>query len=448
MASSPDGVVLVRDITFAGLSEATLLPFHGRCHIAYVPRDGVILGLSKLARATKCLAARVQSQGQFAHSVLAAVECEVAPRGVAVVVQASHLGLGTPPLQQLTSAACGCFRDPSTGLLAEFLALLRLGSLAPGDLALAASATAGGDEQQQQQQYEQQQCQQQQQLLALRGGGGGHAASCTGFDAGCGGAAAAAGSRDMVAAVATLLEGVGEDPSRPVLAAACQRYVCWLHGATAGYSMQLPSAADVGPPTPDEHSPDPSDASSDDMSADGATSADAASADGREWCGACGSGRPLSPLEGCRLGREAGREEGGEGEEGQVASSSSSIVTFSTQFASQCEHHLLPFYGTLQLAYEPGSSGGSSGSSNSCNGSSGGAAAAAQLLTRSQAAAALQHIVEMYSRRMQVGRAAHCRVAHVACGRAGERLLHSGGWVRVVSLCLPVAYLWPPARWH
>ena len=56
------GLVLVRDIDFAATSEATLLPFHGRAHIAYVPAAGVVLGLSKLARLTKLAARRVQTQ--------------------------------------------------------------------------------------------------------------------------------------------------------------------------------------------------------------------------------------------------------------------------------------------------------------------------------------------------------------------------------------------------
>ena len=56
MSNGSGGLVLVRDIDFAATSEATLLPFHGRCHIAYVPADGVVLGLSKLARVTKLAA--------------------------------------------------------------------------------------------------------------------------------------------------------------------------------------------------------------------------------------------------------------------------------------------------------------------------------------------------------------------------------------------------------
>ena len=77
VSAGSDGLVIVRDITFAALSEQTLLPFHGRCHIAYVPRHGVVLGLSKLARVTKCLAARLQTQQAFTDRLIAAVAEEV-----------------------------------------------------------------------------------------------------------------------------------------------------------------------------------------------------------------------------------------------------------------------------------------------------------------------------------------------------------------------------------
>jgi len=77
VSAGSDGLVIVRDITFAALSEHTLLPFHGRCHIAYVPRHGVVLGLSKLARVTKCLAARLQTQQAFTERLIAAVAGEV-----------------------------------------------------------------------------------------------------------------------------------------------------------------------------------------------------------------------------------------------------------------------------------------------------------------------------------------------------------------------------------
>ena len=67
-------MVLVRDIEFASTCEASLLPFHGRCHVAYVPSGGVVLGLSKFARLVALFARRLQSQQRFAEEVLAALQ--------------------------------------------------------------------------------------------------------------------------------------------------------------------------------------------------------------------------------------------------------------------------------------------------------------------------------------------------------------------------------------
>lgn len=63
------GMVMVRDIEFASTSSANLLPFHGRCHIAYLPARGVVLGLSKFARLTALFARRFQDQQEFTDLV-------------------------------------------------------------------------------------------------------------------------------------------------------------------------------------------------------------------------------------------------------------------------------------------------------------------------------------------------------------------------------------------
>jgi hypothetical protein len=62
VAAGGNGMVLVRDVDFASLSATSLLPFYGQAHVAYVPRQGTVLGLSKLARLTRLFAARLQSQ--------------------------------------------------------------------------------------------------------------------------------------------------------------------------------------------------------------------------------------------------------------------------------------------------------------------------------------------------------------------------------------------------
>ena len=64
----------VRDIEFASTCEETLLPFHGRCHVAYVPASGVVLGLSKFARLTTLCARRLQSQQGLANEIIDALQ--------------------------------------------------------------------------------------------------------------------------------------------------------------------------------------------------------------------------------------------------------------------------------------------------------------------------------------------------------------------------------------
>lgn len=117
-------MVLVRDISFAALSSTNLLPFHGHCHIAYIPKRGVILGLSKLARVARCLASRVQSQQQFADDLMEAVATYVRPSGVAVVVEALNLGMSSAPTRKVTISASGCYLNQTSGAMAELAALL------------------------------------------------------------------------------------------------------------------------------------------------------------------------------------------------------------------------------------------------------------------------------------------------------------------------------------
>lgn len=69
VAKEPGGVVVVRDIDFASTCETSLLPFHGRVHIGYVPRNGVVLGLSKMSRLTSIFARRLQTQERLGAEV-------------------------------------------------------------------------------------------------------------------------------------------------------------------------------------------------------------------------------------------------------------------------------------------------------------------------------------------------------------------------------------------
>jgi len=110
-------MVIVRDIEFASTSEANLLPFYGRCHVAYVPSNGVVLGLSKLARVTKLFASQLQSQQRLTSQILVALQQELAPKGAAIVMEAHHLAHGPEADLFMTSASSGCFQDISSSCM-------------------------------------------------------------------------------------------------------------------------------------------------------------------------------------------------------------------------------------------------------------------------------------------------------------------------------------------
>jgi hypothetical protein len=116
VAEGGSGLVLVRDIDFAALSEDTLLPFHGRCHVAYVPSHGVVLGLSKLARLTRMFAKRLQRQERLGAQLASALHRQLACEGVAVVLQARHLDMMAqqPPQPRTTACISGCFAEPGS----------------------------------------------------------------------------------------------------------------------------------------------------------------------------------------------------------------------------------------------------------------------------------------------------------------------------------------------
>jgi GTP cyclohydrolase I len=125
-----DEVVLVRDIRFESMCEHHLLPFLGKAHIAYLP-NGKIAGLSKLARVVEVLARRPQVQERMTEEVADLLVNELAPRGVAVILEASHTcmtirGVRKPDSLCITSAIRGAFRD-NASTRAELMALIRDG---------------------------------------------------------------------------------------------------------------------------------------------------------------------------------------------------------------------------------------------------------------------------------------------------------------------------------
>ncbi len=86
-----DGLVLVRDIEFYSLCEHHLLPFHGSVHVAYLPADGKVVGLSKLARTVDTFARRPQVQERLTNQVADALMEHLRPRGAAVWIEGEHL---------------------------------------------------------------------------------------------------------------------------------------------------------------------------------------------------------------------------------------------------------------------------------------------------------------------------------------------------------------------
>eukprot|EP00898_Chlorokybus_atmophyticus_P001427 jgi/Chlat1/2285/Chrsp17S02584 len=85
------GIVLVQNIDFYSLHESDLLPLRGTCHVAYVPDGGRVVGLSKLARIVDVFARRLQTPERLVQQIASAVEAAIAPQGTAVVAEATHL---------------------------------------------------------------------------------------------------------------------------------------------------------------------------------------------------------------------------------------------------------------------------------------------------------------------------------------------------------------------
>jgi GTP cyclohydrolase I len=126
-----DEMVLVRDIPFYSMCEHHLLPFHGRAHVAYIPKGGRITGLSKLARVVEVHARRLQVQERMTADIARSLTSALSPKGVMVVVEAEHLcmtmrGIKKPGSVSVTSVVTGIFREnPATR--AEAMQLLERG---------------------------------------------------------------------------------------------------------------------------------------------------------------------------------------------------------------------------------------------------------------------------------------------------------------------------------
>jgi GTP cyclohydrolase IA len=128
-------MVIVKDIDFYSLCEHHLLPFFGKCHVAYIPSDKVI-GLSKIPRLVDVFSRRLQVQERLTNQIADTIREKISPIGVAVVMEATHLCMSMRGVEKqnsfaVTSAMIGSFRTNARTRM-EFLELIKLRSVVPG----------------------------------------------------------------------------------------------------------------------------------------------------------------------------------------------------------------------------------------------------------------------------------------------------------------------------
>lgn len=125
-----DEMVVVKDIEVYSLCEHHLLPFFGKCHVAYVP-DKKVVGLSKIARLVNMYARRLQIQERLTNQIAKAIQEKLGPQGVGVIIEARHLcmvmrGVEKQQSTATTSTMLGVFKE-SKQTRDEFLSLIRGG---------------------------------------------------------------------------------------------------------------------------------------------------------------------------------------------------------------------------------------------------------------------------------------------------------------------------------
>lgn len=122
-----DEMVVVKDIEVFSLCEHHLLPFFGKCHMAYIPSKKVV-GLSKIARLVNMFARRLQVQERLTSQIAQAIQQRISPEGVGVIIEARHLcmvmrGVEKQHSSAVTSAMLGAFRE-NKQTRDEFLSLI------------------------------------------------------------------------------------------------------------------------------------------------------------------------------------------------------------------------------------------------------------------------------------------------------------------------------------
>src|SRR6188472_976406 len=143
-------MVIVKDIDFYSMCEHHLLPFFGKCHVAYIPSNKVI-GLSKIPRMVDVFSRRLQVQERLTSQIADTITDKIAPLGVAVVIEATHLCMSMRGVQKqnsfaVTSAMLGAFRNNARTRM-EFLELIKLRGAVVGsrDWSVATEACAEQD---------------------------------------------------------------------------------------------------------------------------------------------------------------------------------------------------------------------------------------------------------------------------------------------------------------
>ena len=134
-------MVIVKDIDFYSLCEHHLLPFFGKCHVAYIPK-GKVIGLSKIPRLVDVFARRLQLQERLTSQIAETIREKIQPMGVAVVCEGTHLCMSMRGVEKqnsfaVTSAMHGIFRDNARTRM-EFLSLIKRPGLGVNSAALEA----------------------------------------------------------------------------------------------------------------------------------------------------------------------------------------------------------------------------------------------------------------------------------------------------------------------